>query len=86
VYTLSEHDAFAAMTLFLNRFAERAGDDLLTLLGDITLRPSGGTFDPAAWDDWMDCVRLIATSPRADNSDVRHLPDDGEFATTEDVE
>ena len=28
--------------------------------GDITLRPGGDTFDPAAWDDWMDCVRDVA--------------------------
>jgi hypothetical protein len=47
------------MSLFLDQFAKRAGDDLLTLLGDIRIRPEGGTFDPAAWDDWMDCVRAV---------------------------
>jgi hypothetical protein len=59
MYQLSEQEAFRAMSLFLDQFAERAGDDLLTLLGDITLRPDGGTFDPAAWDDWMACVRTV---------------------------
>ena len=56
---LNEREAFQAMTLFLNRSAERAGDDLLTLLADITLRPDGGPFDPAAWEDWLACVRDV---------------------------
>ena len=76
MYGLNEHEAFAALTLFLNRFAERAGDDLITLLGDITLRPGGGTFDPAAWDDWMDCVRDVAghrSVSAADRSRVSRL-------------
>jgi hypothetical protein len=56
---LSERQAFAAMSLFVNRFADRAGDDLLTLLGDLTLQTDGGPFDPAAWDDWLSCVHAI---------------------------
>ncbi len=55
-FRLDEHQAFRAMSLFLDQFAERAGDDLLTLLGDITIESDGGTTDPAAWDDWMRCV------------------------------
>ena len=47
------------MSLFLDQFAERAGDDLLTLLGDIAVRPDGGAFDPAAWEDWIACVRRV---------------------------
>ena len=58
-FNLDEREAFAAMTLFLNRFADRAGDDLATLVVDITLMPDGGTWDPAAWDDWMDCIRAV---------------------------
>lgn len=56
---LSEREAFTAMSLFVNRFADRAGDDLLTLLADIAIRPDGDTNDPAAWDDWMECVEEV---------------------------
>lgn len=59
MFLLDEREAFAAMSLFVNRFAERAGDDLITLLGDITLMPDGSTFDPAAWSDWLGCVRDV---------------------------
>jgi hypothetical protein len=59
LYQLTERDAFDAMALFLTQFAERAGDDLLTLLSDITIGPDGATFDPAAWDDWISCVDIV---------------------------
>ena len=59
---LTEREAFAAMSLFINRFADRAGDDLLTLLGDLAVMPDGGPFDPAAWEDWLSCVRSIRLS------------------------
>lgn len=55
---LSVGEAFAAMTLFVHQFAGRAGDDLLTLMGDISLW-NGTTTDPAAWDDWLDCVAQV---------------------------
>jgi uncharacterized membrane protein len=58
-YDLDEYEAFAALTLFVNRFADRAGDDLHTMLGDIWLKEDGSTFDPAAWFDWLDCVRDV---------------------------
>jgi hypothetical protein len=58
-YQLDEHEAFRAMAAFLSQFAQRAGNDLLTLMSDITLDPEGRTFDPAAWDDWLACVRSI---------------------------
>jgi hypothetical protein len=56
---ISERAAFDAMRLFIEQFAVRAGDDLLTLLGDISPRPDGGPFDPAAWDDWLRCVEAV---------------------------
>ena len=57
MYELSEREAFRAMSLFLDQFAARAGDDLATLMSDISVDVDGGTFDPAAWDDWIACVR-----------------------------
>jgi hypothetical protein len=38
---------------------ERAGDDLVTLLADITIESDGDTLDPAAWDDWVRCVGKV---------------------------
>ncbi|MFG2489449.1 MULTISPECIES: hypothetical protein [Streptomyces] len=58
-YELNEREAFVAMSRFVWQFANRAGDDLLTLLGDIGIEADGGTTDPAAWEDWMRCVRSV---------------------------
>lgn len=58
-YSMDEREAFAAMSRFVWQFANRAGDDLLTLLGDIDLEADGGTTDPAAWNDWLACVRSV---------------------------
>jgi len=55
---LSAGEAFAAMSLFIDQFAKRAGDDLLTLMGDISVRRSSTT-DPAAWEDWLACVAEV---------------------------
>lgn len=55
---LSAGEAFAAMTLFIHQFADRAGDDLLTLMGDISLW-GATTTDPAAWEDWLAIVTQV---------------------------
>jgi hypothetical protein len=52
------------MTRFLTEYYERAGDDLATLLADIGIEPDGGTLDPAAWDDWLRCVRAVRDARR----------------------
>ena len=57
--TLSAYQAFRAMGLFLRQFADRAGDDLGTLLADTTISSDGMPIDPAAWDDWIACVRSV---------------------------
>jgi len=56
---LTDREAFQAMAEFVWQYARRAGDDLITLLGDIDLQPDGQPTDPAAWDDWLDCVRRV---------------------------
>lgn len=56
---LTDRQAFLAMSEFLWQYARRAGDDLITLLGDIELEPDGRPTDPAAWDDWLECVRRV---------------------------
>jgi hypothetical protein len=56
---LSEREAFIVMSEFLWQYARRAGDDLITLLGDIHVESDGQPTDPAAWDDWQECVRHV---------------------------
>jgi len=67
--TLTDEQAFQAMRDFLWQFARRAGDDLITLLGDIEPLDDGRPTDPAAWADWVDSVRHIRSGlpPRAND-------------------
>lgn len=62
-YSLTEQEAFLAMSLFVAQFASTAGDDLLTLAADITIEPDGQTLDPAAWQDWIECIRAVRGDP-----------------------
>jgi hypothetical protein len=57
MFQLTEQQAFSAMTRFLEQFYARAGNDMETLLADITIESDGDTLDPAAWVDWMTAVR-----------------------------
>jgi len=57
MYVLDEHQAFAAMSIFLARFYAEAGNDMETLLADITLEADGQPLDPAAWTDWIAAIR-----------------------------
>ena len=65
---LTEREAFLAMTDYIWRYAQTAGDDLITLLGDTTIEADGGPTDPAAWSDWQASVRHITGGhpPRSD--------------------
>jgi hypothetical protein len=56
---MTEQEAFAAMKLFLEQYYERAGNDMETLIADITLESDGQPLDPAAWSDWMKCIRAV---------------------------
>jgi hypothetical protein len=61
----SEDEAFLAMSMFLNEYYKRAGDDMVTLLYDLTIEADGTTHDPAAWDDWLRCVRSVKAQKQA---------------------
>lgn len=65
---LTAWEAFLAMSDFIWQFGQRAGDDLLTLIGDTGLEADGKPTDPAAWDDWLASVERIKAGrpPRAD--------------------
>ena len=57
---LTDLQAFNAMRLFLEGYYNRThSDDVGSLLGDLQLFPEGGTFDPAAWEDWMDSINEV---------------------------
>jgi len=57
---LTYEEAFNAMRLFLEEYYNRtSSDDVGSLLGDLILLREERTADPAAWGDWMDCVKKI---------------------------
>lgn len=54
---MNEKQAFLAMRYFLEQYYQRAGNDMETLIADLTLEADGEPLDPAAWDDWIQCVQ-----------------------------
>lgn len=59
---ITDREAFVAMRRFLEEFYARAGNDMETLIADITIEPDGQPLDPAAWGDWMRCVEAVHES------------------------
>lgn len=53
---LSSRQAFLAMSEFIWRYAQSAGDDLLTLIGDAAIERDGCPTEPAASTDWLDSI------------------------------
>jgi hypothetical protein len=60
--SLTPIEALRAMQLFLRQFYDRAGNDMETLIADISIERDGGTLDPAAWEDWMRCITEVRGS------------------------
>lgn len=57
---LTLKEAFVAMRLFLEEYYQRtSSDDVGSLLGDLDFLDDGGTADPAAWEDWIECVEKV---------------------------
>ena len=57
---LTQLQAFQAMVKFLEGFYERtSSDDVGSLLSGMQMFSDGGTFDPAAWHDWMDAINEV---------------------------
>jgi hypothetical protein len=60
---LTEKQAFEAMVLFLEGFYQRTqSDEVGGLLSDLLMAERGTTADPAAWQDWMNCVQKVLTA------------------------
>lgn len=56
---MTNKQAFRAMVYFLERHFERTkSDDIGALLGDLLVLEDGMTADPAAWPEWLECVRI----------------------------
>lgn len=57
---LTEEQAFVAMFIFLERYYElTSAEPIGDLLGGMQTLADGGTADPAAWNDWCDCVKHV---------------------------
>ena len=59
---MSERQAFLAMRIFLKHFYAQVGNDMETLIEDITFGADGHPQDPGAWEDWMKCVEQARRS------------------------
>ncbi len=60
---LTERQAFEAMVMFLEQFYERTdSDDVGGLLSDLMINANNQTADPAAWPDWLTCIRQVTSS------------------------
>lgn len=57
---LSYKEAFISMTCFLEKYYNRTNsDDVGSLLGDLIFLQDEITADPAAWQDWLKCVKKV---------------------------
>lgn len=67
--SLTVRESFLVMSDYIWRYAQLAGDDLITLLGDTELEADGQPTDPAAWEDWIASVERIKAGqpPRGDS-------------------
>ncbi len=54
-------ESFKAMNCFLvKHYEQTSSEDIGSLLGEIQLLEDGKTADPAAWEDWINCIQLIS--------------------------
>jgi len=58
---LSEKQGFLAMTYFLAKYHQQTGRkaELAVLLSGIQMLADGRPGDPAAWEDWLEAVRMV---------------------------
>ena len=58
---LNEHQAYAAMILFLRRHNEntKSEGEVAALLSGMYIVAKGDTFDPGYWDEWLEDVQRV---------------------------
>lgn len=55
----NEQDSFKAMIFFLEKYYERTDSDVIgSLLGDLQPLDDGKPADSAAWNGWLDAVKM----------------------------
>lgn len=53
-------EAFKVMNCFLEKYYKQtSSEDIGSLLGEMQILEDGKTADPAAWEDWINCIRTI---------------------------
>ena len=56
-------DTLTIQQAFLEDYYERTqSDDVGALLGDLQCMEDGVPADPAAWQDWLDCVKSLSNA------------------------
>ena len=62
---ISIREGFDAMRMFLEEFYNQTqSDDVGSLLGDLQFSSDNNTMDPAAWHDWVECVKKAKKSAK----------------------
>lgn len=67
---LTIRQAYDAMFYFLENYYEQThSDDVASLLGDLSMDiwADGTPGDPAAWDDWLECVQKVLMPDTPEN-------------------
>lgn len=58
--SLTPHQAYLAMFAFLEQYSHRgSGEEILSLLGSLSLLADGHSADPAIASDWNRAVELV---------------------------
>ncbi|NGX46999.1 MAG: hypothetical protein K1000chlam3_00368 [Chlamydiae bacterium] len=58
--SLTHLEAFKAMRCFLEKYYEQtSSDDIGSLLGEMQILEAHRRADPAAWEDWTNCIKKI---------------------------
>jgi hypothetical protein len=69
---LTTKQAYLATYEFLVRLYERTESDAVgSLLGDMSFLVDGQTADPAAWTDWLACVKKVLNDPPSARLELR---------------
>ena len=60
---LTIKQAYAATVLFLDLYYQHTkSEDVAIVLSGMKLLPDGMSVDPAAWEDWIECVQRVQTA------------------------
>ena len=58
---LTVRQAYESMILYLERFHYPRFDQVGVIIGELKFQEDGVPGDPAAWDDWQECVQQVVS-------------------------